>query len=87
MNEKANNIFAEILNERTLQDAKFGPVCGRDYGAYTWMAVLSEEVGEVAQAILKRGYEGGESNSIREELIQVAAVAVAMIEAFDCGKL
>lgn len=38
-------------------------------------AVLGEEVGEVAKAILEDDYEG-----LRTELVQVAAVAVAFLE-------
>ena len=39
------------------------------------VAVLTEEVGEVARAVLER------SPSLRDELVQVAAVAVAWLEA------
>lgn len=42
------------------------------------LAVLTEEVGEVARAILDR-----DDANLRDELIQVAAVAVAMIEGLD----
>lgn len=43
----------------------------------SWDAILAEEVGEVLQAL----DEGPERT--REELVQVAAVAVAWIEAID----
>jgi len=55
-------------------------------------AVLGEEVGEVARAMLERGFVPkhlvGEVDAIgdpelRSELIQVAAVAVAWVEAID----
>ena len=42
------------------------------------MAVLTEEVGEVARALLDR-----KSDELRAELVQVASVAVAWVEALD----
>jgi hypothetical protein len=42
------------------------------------LAVLTEEVGEVARAILDR-----DDTNLRDELVQVAAVAIAMIEGLD----
>ncbi len=47
-------------------------------GDGTRTLVLGEEFGEVCRAVL----EGDEAN-LREELIQVAAVAVAWVEAID----
>lgn len=44
-----------------------------------WLAVLGEEFGEVARAMLKQK-DGEQSIDIVEELTQVAAVAVAWIE-------
>ncbi len=41
------------------------------------LAVLTEEVGEVAKALLEHDREG-----LRDELVQVAAVAVAWLEAY-----
>lgn len=42
------------------------------------MVVLVEEVGEIARAVLERS-----GADLRDELIQVAAVAVAWVEALD----
>lgn len=49
------------------------------------LAVLAEEFGEVARAILEAGYgtSGADDDHLREELVQVAAVAVAWVEAID----
>ncbi len=46
------------------------------------LAVLTEEVGEVAKAILEQNDEI-EQQDIRTELIQVAAVAVAWLESLE----
>ena len=54
-------------------------------GDGTRYLVLGEEVGEVANASLEAGYEPDRIGDwdLRAELVQVAAVAVAWIEAID----
>ena len=49
------------------------------------LTALVEEVGEAAEAVLERdGYIGKpKGTDLRKELVQVAAVAVAWIEALD----
>lgn len=74
-------ILAHISAERDRQDAKWGGVPGverRD--DHTYAAVLTEEVGESCRAWLER-----DTLALRDELIQVAAVAVAWIEELDNG--
>lgn len=64
------NIFAKIDIERARQN--------RLHPTFSWafrMSVLTEEVGEVARAINEH-----DAKNLREELIQVAAVAVRWIE-------
>ncbi len=46
-----------------------------------WIAVLMEEVGEVARAILEE-----DEDSLVEELVQVAAVAIRILEIRACSK-
>lgn len=65
----------DLINERVRQDKKWGP---QNYGVGRWLCILQEELGEFARARLERMY----ANS-REELVQVAAVALAMIECGD----
>ena len=69
-------IFADIIAERKHQDKKFGPA--RKLGQLKRNAILGEEVGEVARAILERDKE-----NLREELVQVAACCVAWLEEID----
>ena len=79
--EPRNGIFWEVDYERDRQDAKWGGIPGverRD--DHTYPAVLTEEVGEACQAWLER-----DTRALREELVQVAAVAVAWIEELDNG--
>jgi NTP pyrophosphatase (non-canonical NTP hydrolase) len=70
-------VLADIVDERERQDAKWGPLGERPTPS---LAVLVEEVGEVAEAMCERDYE-----NLRAELVQVAAVACAMVEGIDRG--
>jgi len=66
-------VFASINEEREKQDAKFGV---QEHGDLYWAAILMEEVGEVAQAIIQeRSYE-----EVEKEILHVAAVAVSWAE-------
>lgn len=65
--------FAAIDTEREKQDKKFGV---QDHGDLYWLAILMEEVGEAAQAIIQeRTFE-----EVEKEMLHVAAVAVSWIE-------
>lgn len=68
-------ILLDILRERLKQDEKWG--ANRDLDDKTWLAILVEEVGETAMAMLDH------DGTVREELIQVAAVALAWLECLD----
>lgn len=70
-----DKIDRQVHKERSSQDNKWGVQnhCPRD-----WIIILMEEVGEVSSAIMNRDWV-----SYREELIQVAAVSKAMLEALD----
>ena len=69
------DILMEVLHERELQFHKWGV---QDHDEDRWMVILMEEVGECCKAIQEE-----DPANYREELVQVAAVAVAAIEAFD----
>ncbi|HWV25411.1 MAG TPA: MazG-like family protein [Thermomicrobiales bacterium] len=76
-------IYADIDVERERQEARFGS----QYHAWpTWSTILTEECGEVAEACLMTHW-GSDADlpHLREELIQVAAVAVQMVEKLDSG--
>jgi NTP pyrophosphatase (non-canonical NTP hydrolase) len=78
------HLYRDIDAERDRQDARFG----RQIHSWpVWSAVLAEECGEVAQACLQAQWqEPGGLEHLREELIQVAAVAVHMLEKLDAGE-
>lgn len=73
-------VLAHILVERQSQDDKWGR---QDHDNFTWNTILSEEVGEAAEAALDIEFKGGDRQRLREELIQVAAVATAWVECLD----
>jgi NTP pyrophosphatase (non-canonical NTP hydrolase) len=70
-----NDIVVALLRERARQDAKWGE---QNHGDDRWAVILGEEYGEVCLAINE-----GLSGELRDELIQVAAVAVAWLEALE----
>lgn len=61
-----------VRQERVRQQAKYPD--DRNLPPLFWHAILSEEVGEVARGILE-----GDHENVKEELIQVAAVAIAWL--------
>lgn len=69
------NVLYEIQQERKRQDEKWGV---QNHSPIKWVVILAEEFGEVAKGALESN-----TGNYREELIQVAAVAVAMLESLD----
>ena len=80
--KETNAVLKEVSKERWKQDLKWGE---QNHDGPLYLTILSEEVGEVGKAILDFRFGKKDLEEIRAELIQVAAVAVAMIEAFDRG--
>ena len=82
-NELLNNILGEIANERVRQNDKWGE---QNHKPVEWIAILTEEVGEAAKEAIENHFEYPNNEGLtnyRKELVQVAAVAVQMIECFD----
>ncbi len=73
--------IALICAERKSQDDKWGQQL---HSPEIWLAILAEEVGEMSQQILADAFgkekHGNGTSSYICELIQVAAVAMAMLE-------
>jgi len=72
-------VFELIRAERLRQDQKFGTQWWRS--RHEWMSILMEEVGEAAQAS-----NDGDTNHFAEEMVQVAALAVAILEGHNRGR-
>jgi NTP pyrophosphatase (non-canonical NTP hydrolase) len=70
----------DILAERSKQDKKWGV---QNHDPFTWLSILQEEVGEYAKEINE--YPNGQLSytNMRNECVQVAAVALQMVECID----
>ncbi len=71
-------ILQALRDERDRQDMKWG--ANRYLAQETWLTILMEEVGEAAKAALEDDLSG-----YAEELVQVAAVAIAALESYRAG--
>ena len=80
------SVLLDVAAERGRQDAKWG--ADRDYPHGMWALILGEEYGEACEAVLEidEFNPGPGLTELRAELVQVAAVAVAWIEAIDGGR-
>jgi NTP pyrophosphatase (non-canonical NTP hydrolase) len=76
-----NDVLFSVAIERIDQNKQWG-LQRHDYGK--WLGILGEEVGEVAQAINRihfpKDAKSSDASNLYTELIQVAAVAVAIAE-------
>lgn len=77
---KREEIDKLILIEREKQDAQWGIAEDRHQSHLVWLAILGEEFGEVAQALLKFMFEHAPFQSLIDEVIDVIAVGIAWLE-------
>jgi len=75
-----NQALQDVLSERARQDAKWGE---QNHDPITYLAILTEEVGELSQAVLHVRFGGPKADGLREEAIHTAAVALAIVESLD----
>lgn len=75
-----DRVVADISVERQKQDEKWGV---QDHLHEWWNAILGEEAGEVSKALLEWRFGNKPASCIRQELVQVAAVAVAWLQCID----
>lgn len=80
--ERQVAIVDQILDERLAQDEKWGE---QNHNPVEWMSILMEEVGEASKEAIENHFNPDTTNldKYRCEMIQVAAVALAMIECLD----
>ena len=88
MKNQADYITA-IRHERVNQEAKWGI---QNHAPIEWLAILMEEVGEVSREALEYHFHkfykaDGQLERYEKELIQVAAVALAMLESLSRNEL
>ena len=76
-------VLQDVADERTRQNAKWGE---QDHDPETWLAILVEEVGELATAMIRDRFgDRDHAADMQTEAIQVAAVAVALVECLKRG--
>lgn len=67
-----------ILAERDRQDKKWGSPQENTY--CEWSSILAEEVGELAKELNELNFGRGDVNRMEVEAVQVAAVALSLLE-------
>jgi len=76
--EKAREMaLKDVLRERKEQQHKWGE---QNHDMPTWLAILHEETGELSEAVLHNKFGGPKRNNIFKESVQVAAVALQIVE-------
>ena len=75
LERKETVALSNVLYERKRQDEKWGE---QNHNPYKWIAILLEELGEASKDLLEN-----ERIKYRDEMVQVAAVALAAIESYD----
>lgn len=71
-----NHIFDKVQIEHWNQVKKWGI---QRRSLFEWMTYLTEEVGELAEAISEHEYRGGNAIEIEKEAVQVSALACKII--------
>lgn len=80
-NTAFRRVMFDVLIERQNQDKKWGV---QNHGPFIWLGILGEEFGEVCEAALEHKFGGYRNvDKLRAEAIQVAAVAVALVQCID----
>lgn len=87
--DATTNSYIQILvtQERNRQDRKWGE---QNHDPFIWNAILGEEIGEAANAILEEKFNTGPGHNhdhIAVELIQSAAVIFAFLECLNRHEL
>lgn len=76
--DKFDRVMEEIKQERKRQTEKWGE---QDHSDAHWLAILIEEVGEIAKEIVEAKATGsGDGYSMRKEIIHAVAVGVQWLE-------
>lgn len=76
----ACSALASILEERKRQTEKWGE---QNHTLGNWGLILMEEVGEWSEAALHTQFGGPKADGLRMEAVQVAAVALQIVQWID----
>lgn len=72
-----NIVYESIDEERDYQDLRHGPIESHNHTVGEWLVVLNKKVNDATDAWYTNG-----DNSALQEIVQVAATAVACLEQF-----
>lgn len=84
--EHAESALNAVLYERERQDEKWGE---QNHDPFLYLTILGEEYGEMCKAALEARFAKPDKNKemllahLREEAVQTAAVALAIVECLD----
>lgn len=81
--ENQKKAIDSILEERQRQNQRWGV---QNHNMVIWSAILAEECGEFSEAALHTMFGGKCKGNLRNELVQVAAVALQILEHIDAGQ-
>jgi hypothetical protein len=73
------NIFGKVVQENIRQLEKWGI---QDHSAEEWFIISSEEVGEVAKAIVEWRFNNGTPADVAKEAVQAATLFLKIAEMF-----
>lgn len=82
MTSRTENIYNLIKQERERQDEKWGE---QNHDPLLWLSILGEEFGEIAKELNEHGFDpySDHLNKACDEIVQLCAVGVAMLECMD----
>jgi len=82
--QEITTVLDAILDEKSRAREKWG---GQNYNIHKHISIVTEELGEVAQAALQMEHEPGKSSheKVRYEAVQAAAMALELVERIDRG--
>lgn len=76
---KSPRVWEMIAEENHAQIEKWGV---QNHHPYAWLAFLTEEVGELAEAMTEADFRGGRKQDVVKEAIQVATLSMKIAEMF-----
>lgn len=85
---KETKALEDVIRERVRQDEKWGI---QNHDIFLYLTILGEEFGETCQAALEARFGKDKATEplrylkLREEAVQTAAVALAIVECLDRG--
>jgi len=76
-------IMQKVRDESDFQIAKWGI---QTHSAFEWLTYITEELGELANAISEYEYRDGNKRAVALEAIQVATLALKIAEMYEKGE-